>query len=85
MRRSARLTLRRRPNRLKALLDGDQAKLYELIWLRTMASQMELAELERTTADITAHVGRSSHRSARDRYRGQIRRLPDTLSGRPGR
>ncbi len=49
--------LARRPNRLKALLDGDQAKVYDLIWLRTMASQMESAELERTTADITAHVG----------------------------
>ena len=53
--------LARRPNRLKALLDGDQAKVYDLIWLRTMASQMELAELERTTADITAHVGTVVH------------------------
>ena len=34
----------------------DQAKLYELIWLRTVASQMESAELERTTVDITAKV-----------------------------
>ena len=31
-------------------------KLYELIWLRTVASQMESAELERTTVDITAKV-----------------------------
>ena len=48
--------LARRPNRTKAFLDSDQAKVYELIWLRTMASQMESAELERTTADITANV-----------------------------
>src|SRR5690242_11847192 len=48
--------LARRPNRVKSFLDGDQAKVYELIWLRTMASQMESAELERTTADIAAHV-----------------------------
>ena len=34
----------------------DQARLYELIWLRTVASQMESAELERTTVDITAKV-----------------------------
>jgi DNA topoisomerase I len=47
----------RRPKRLKAVIDGDQAKVYELIWLRTMASQMESAELERTTADVTAHAG----------------------------
>ena len=47
----------RRPKDTKAFLDSDQARLYELIWLRTMASQMESAELERTTADITAKVG----------------------------
>jgi DNA topoisomerase I len=48
--------LGRRPKQTKSFLDADQAKLYELIWLRTMASQMESAELERTTADITAKV-----------------------------
>ena len=49
--------LARRPKQTKTFLDPDQARLYELIWLRTMASQMELAELERTTADITAKAG----------------------------
>ena len=34
------------------LLDRDQARLYELIWKRTVASQMASAELEQTTADI---------------------------------
>jgi DNA topoisomerase-1 len=43
-----------RPGETKSFLDSDQARLYELIWLRTVASQMESAELERTTADITA-------------------------------
>ena len=33
-------------------LDEDQFALYDLIWKRTIASQMESAELERTTADI---------------------------------
>ena len=46
----------RRPGSVKRFLDGDQTRLYELIWLRTTASQMESAELERTTADITARV-----------------------------
>ena len=46
----------RRPPETRQFLDADQAKLYELIWLRTMASQMESAELERTTVDITAKV-----------------------------
>jgi DNA topoisomerase-1 len=49
--------LARRPRQTKSFLDPDQARLYELIWLRTMASQMESAELERTTADITAKMG----------------------------
>jgi len=52
----------RRPKDTKAFLDSDQARLYELIWLRTMASQMESAELERTTADITANVSDPGHR-----------------------
>jgi len=45
-----------RPSETRSFLDPDQAKLYELIWLRTIASQMESAELERTTVDITANV-----------------------------
>jgi DNA topoisomerase-1 len=46
-----------RPRQVRSSLDADQARLYELIWLRTMASQMESAELERTTAEITAKAG----------------------------
>jgi len=41
----------RHPKEMKHL-DGDQHKLYELIWRRTLASQMRSAEIERTTADI---------------------------------
>ena len=47
----------RHPRDVARLLDGEQAKLYELIWIRTVASQMESAELERTTADIEAKAG----------------------------
>jgi DNA topoisomerase I len=47
----------RRPRDMRGKLDADQAKLYELIWQRAVASQMESAELERTTADIAAKVG----------------------------
>ncbi|MET0631851.1 MAG: topoisomerase C-terminal repeat-containing protein, partial [Xanthobacteraceae bacterium] len=49
--------LARRPAEMRRHLDSEQAKLYELIWIRTLASQMESAELERTTADITAKAG----------------------------
>jgi len=49
--------LSRRPNEMRRRLDPEQAKLYDLIWTRTIASQMESAELERTTVDITAKAG----------------------------
>jgi DNA topoisomerase I len=39
-------------------LDGDQARLYELIWKRAIASQMEAASIERTTIDFTEPTGR---------------------------
>jgi DNA topoisomerase I len=64
----------RRPKDTKAFLDSDQARLYELIWLRTMASQMESAELERTTADITANVSDPG-----DRYRAIDLRATGTV------
>ncbi len=47
----------RLPSQLKRYLEPEQARLYELIWVRTLASQMESAELERTTVDIDANVG----------------------------
>src|SRR3954453_9065010 len=47
----------RLPAQVKKHLEPEQARLYELIWIRTVASQMESAELERTTVDIAANVG----------------------------
>ena len=47
----------RRPRDVARHLEPEQAKLYELIWTRTIASQMESAELERTTVDILAEAG----------------------------
>ncbi|PZA12260.1 type I DNA topoisomerase [Rhodopseudomonas palustris] len=49
--------LSRRPADVSRRLESDQARLYELIWIRTLASQMESAELERTTVDIEAKAG----------------------------
>jgi len=46
----------RTPRQVARSLDSDQAKLYELIWNRAVASQMQSAELERTTVDIVAKV-----------------------------
>jgi DNA topoisomerase-1 len=39
-------------------LDGDQARLYELIWKRAVASQMEAASIERTSVDFTEPTGK---------------------------
>src|SRR5262249_48888048 len=47
----------RRPKDVAKYLDAEQARLYELVWLRAVASQMESAEVERTTVDILAKVG----------------------------
>jgi DNA topoisomerase-1 len=49
--------LSRLPDEVRRHLDPDQARLYELIWKRTIASQMESAEMERTTATIAAISG----------------------------
>ncbi|WP_420101681.1 type I DNA topoisomerase [Bosea sp. (in: a-proteobacteria)] len=48
--------LGRLPAHVVRHLESDQARLYELIWKRTIASQMESAEIERTTVDIAAKV-----------------------------
>ena len=39
------------------LRDADQRKLYDLIWKRTLACQMESARLERTTVDVGSADG----------------------------
>ena len=48
--------LGRLPAMVARHLEPEQAKLYELIWKRTIASQMESASIERTTVDIAAKV-----------------------------
>ena len=44
----------RTPDAVKAYLTADQLKLYQLIWARTVASQMNPAVYAVTTVDITA-------------------------------
>jgi DNA topoisomerase-1 len=43
------------PSKLR--LESDQAKLYDLIWKRSIASQMEAARFERTTVEIESADG----------------------------
>ena len=47
----------RTPASVRGHLDSDQARLYELIWKRAISSQMQPAEIERTTVEIEAANG----------------------------
>ena len=66
----------RLPKEVAKYLEPEQAKLYELIWTRTIASQMESAEMERTTVDIDAKAGA---RALELRATGQVIRFPGFL------
>ena len=46
--------LSRNPKDVEQYLDEDQRKLYELIWKRTVSSQMEAAVMDQVAADITS-------------------------------
>jgi DNA topoisomerase-1 len=45
---------RQTPQKLASLLEPDELRLYDLIWKRTMASQMKDARVLKTTVEITA-------------------------------
>jgi DNA topoisomerase I len=53
----------RHPSMLPRSLDQDMTRLYELIWKRLMASQMEAAEIERTTIDFDSKDGQVALRA----------------------
>lgn len=67
----------RSPADVRKYLDADQARLYEMIWKRAIASQMEAAEIERTTAEIEA---RNSGRVAGLRAVGSVIRFDGFLA-----
>jgi DNA topoisomerase I len=67
----------RTPDKMRKFLGGEEFKLYELIWKRTMASQMESAELERTSIDILADA---SGRKLELRATGQVVRFDGFLT-----
>ena len=69
--------VRRKPEDVARYVERDQARLYELIWKRAVASQMASAELEQTTAEIDVPgTRRQGLRPARHRLGGAVRRLP---------
>jgi len=53
----------RTPESVVRYLDADAARLYELIWKRAIASQMESAEQERTTVDVISADGQITLRA----------------------
>jgi len=67
----------RHPKEVRRFLDEDQARLYELIWKRAIASQMQAADIERTTAEIEATNG---SRSAMLRANGSVTRFDGFLA-----
>jgi DNA topoisomerase I len=67
----------RTPKEMARFLDDDQRRLYELIWRRTIASQMASAEIERTVANISAE---NAGRRASLRANGQVIRFDGFLA-----
>ncbi len=53
----------RRPEQVKRHLREDEFRLYELIWKRALASQMESARLDQVAIDIAAADGRAVFRA----------------------
>jgi DNA topoisomerase-1 len=66
-------SLERNPGRLR--LGGDLGRLYELIWKRMIASQMEAARIERTTIDLESVDGATALRAS-----GQVVLFPGYLA-----
>ena len=56
-RRSGRPMSPARPTASRACLNDDQRRLYELIWKRAVASQMQSAELDQVSVDVTDGKG----------------------------
>jgi DNA topoisomerase-1 len=49
----------RLPSQMARYLEDDQRKLYELVWKRAVASQMEAAQLDQTGVDVADAAGKT--------------------------
>lgn len=67
----------RTPESLRGKLDGDQFRLYALIWRRTVASQMEAARFDETV--VTSECALASGAVATFEAAGEIERFPGWL------
>ncbi len=68
----------RTPESLRGRLDGDQFRLYALIWRRTVASQMETARFDETVVDAESAL--STGEVATFEAKGEIERFPGWLA-----
>src|SRR5690606_8730715 len=66
----------RTPEMVARFVEEDQARLYELVWKRAVASQMQSAEMERTTVEILAET--DGHRTEL-RATGSVTRFEGSL------
>jgi DNA topoisomerase-1 len=67
----------RTPAQVRKYVEADQARLYEIVWKRAIASQMNPAEIERTTVEIEA---RNAARTASLRAVGSVIRFDGFLA-----
>ncbi|HVW58257.1 MAG TPA: type I DNA topoisomerase [Rhizobiaceae bacterium] len=67
----------RTPASVKQYLDPDQARLYDIVWKRAISSQMQAADIERTTVEIEAVNG---SRTAGLRAVGSVTRFDGFLA-----
>ena len=64
---------------IKEFLNRDQFRLYQLIWQRFVASQMESAVFDTLSVEVTGKSSAARIPAARFRFDRPIPRLPDRL------
>ena len=69
-------SIARTPEKVRRYLKPEQAKLYELIWKRTVATQMAAAVFDRVSADV---VGGTGDEALTFRVTGQVERFDGFL------
>lgn len=73
--------IRRKPNDIKKFLDKNQYRLYELIWKRSLATQMKEALLDSTSVDIKDSSKKYTFRANGSviKFDGWLKIYPDNI------
>ncbi|MDY0292296.1 MAG: type I DNA topoisomerase [Desulfuromonadaceae bacterium] len=67
--------LENHPDKIKGSLSSDQYKLYRLVWMRTLASQMAMARMDATSVDISTLAQEGDGHVYMFRATGQVLRF----------